>query len=365
MHPSRLLTAALSLATGLSVALPGVVANAGDRSEGAFRQTNLISDIKGMAAHFDPNLVNPWGISAGPTPMWVSDNNAGVTTIYNGAGNTVRPPVNIPKPDPANPGKTVPGGAPTGTVFGGTAAFNGDLFLFATEDGTIVGWKPSDGNQARIEVDRSTLGAGAVYKGLAIGNNGAGNHLYATNFRFGTVEVFDRNFKLVSLGGSFTDRRIPAGFAPFNVHNLGGLLYVTYAKQKPDKHDDLSGPGNGFVDVYDLNGHLLRRLIRRGALNSPWGLAIAPENFGPFGGDLLVGNFGDGRINAYSPENGHLRGTLQSDTGSPISISGLWGLRFGNGVAGASPNTLYFAAGIVAETHGLFGSITSVGEDDD
>jgi uncharacterized protein (TIGR03118 family) len=368
MHPSRLLTAALSLATGLSVALPGV-ANAGDRSEGAFHRTNLISDIPGMAAHFDPNLINPWGISAGPTPMWVSDNNAGVTTVYDGAGNALQvgPPafpagplvVNIPKPDGSA------GGAPTGTVFNGTTDFNGDRFLFATEDGTLVGWKPTDVEQARVEKDRSTVDAGAVYKGLAIGNNGDGNHLYATNFRFGTIEVFDGNFNLVTLGGSFTDRRIPAGFAPFNIQNLGGQLYVTYAKQKPDKHDDLSGPGNGFVDVYDLNGHLLRRLIRRGALNSPWGLAIAPENFGPFSGDLLVGNFGDGRINAYSPKNGHFRGTLRSETGSPISISGLWGLRFGNGVAGASPNTLYFAAGIVEETHGLFGSITSVGEDDD
>src|ERR1700682_3133997 len=267
MHRGRLLTTALSLATGLSIAIPGVTANARDAAEGAFRQTNLVSEIPGMAPLTDPNLVNPWGISASATsPMWVSDNNAGVTTLYNGAG-TPRPlVVTIPPPPGSAEGVK---GTPTGTVFNDTGGFNGDLFLFATEDGTIVGWKGSDGTLARNEKDRSKVDEGAVYKGLAIGNNGSANYLYAANFRFGTVDVFDTNFNLVSLGGSFSDSQIPAGFAPFNVQKLGGRLYVTYAMQKPDKHDDLAGPGNGFVDVYDLNGHLLQRLLPPRQHHSP------------------------------------------------------------------------------------------------
>ncbi|MDQ6885316.1 MAG: TIGR03118 family protein [Candidatus Dormibacteraeota bacterium] len=360
MHRQRLLTVAIALATGLSFALPTVPAAAGDRAEGAYRQVNLVSDAPGMAPVIDPDLVNPWGISSSATsPMWVSDNNAGVSTLYNGAGQKVPLTVSIPKPDGTD------GGTPTGTVFSGSADFHGDLFLFATEDGTIAGWKRSDGTRARIEVDRSAAGAGAVYKGLAIGSSARGNHLYAANFRFGTVEVFDTNFNLVSLQGSFSDARIPAGFAPFNIQNLGGRLYVTYARQKPDKHDDLAGPGAGFVDVFNLDGHLLRRLIRRGALNSPWGLAIAPANFGPASGDLLVGNFGDGRINAYDLHSGRFEGALETEAGAPIQISGLWGIKFGNGGNGGALNTLYFAAGIAEETHGLFGKIESVGEQDD
>ncbi len=360
MHRQRLLTLTMALATGLAIALPSVPAVAGDRAEGAYRQTNLVSDVPGMAPVTDPNLVNPWGISSSPTsPMWVSDNNAGVSTIYNGAGQTARPPVSIPRPDGTD------GGTPTGTVFSGTADFHADLFLFATEDGTIAGWKRTDGNRARIEKDRSTVGAGAVYKGLAIGSSATGSHLYAANFRFGTIEVFDTNFNLVTLNGSFTDARIPAGFAPFNVQNLAGRLYVSYARQKKDKHDDLAGPHSGFVDVYDLDGHLLQRLVRRGALNSPWGLAIAPATFGPASGDLLVGNFGDGRINAYDLRTGRFEGALETATGEPVQISGLWGIRFGNGGAGGSLATLYFTAGIVEETHGLFGTIESIGEQDD
>jgi uncharacterized protein (TIGR03118 family) len=365
MHARRLLTAALSLATGLSIAIPGVAANAGDNAEGAFHQTNLVSDLPGMAAVTDPNLVNPWGISAGPaTPMWVSDNNAGVTTLYNGTGTPLSLVVKIPQPN------GVDGGTPTGTVFNGSADFMGDRFLFATEDGTIVGWNPAVNLlRGTVRRDRSAVGLGAVYKGLAIANNGAGNHIYAANFRFGTIEVFDANYNLVSLSGSFSDPMIPANFAPFNIQELGGGLYVTYAMQKPDKHDDQAGAGFGFVDVFDLNGHLLRRLIKHGRLNSPWGLALAPENFGPFSEALLVGNFGDGRINAYNPHSGRFIGALRTEAGAPIQIDGLWGIRFGNGSMGggarAPKNTLYFAAGIGEEQHGLFGAITSVGEHED
>jgi uncharacterized protein (TIGR03118 family) len=264
--------------------------------------------------------------------------------------------VKIPKPDQSD------GGTPTGTVFNGGSGFKGDRFLFATEDGTIAGWNPAiNRTRARIEVDRSAVGLGAVYKGLAIGNNGVADHIYASNFRFGTIEVFDSSYTMVTLSGSFTDPGIPAGFAPFNIQNLGGVLYVTYAMQKPDKHDDQSGPGFGYVDTYDLNGQLLQRVASGGTLNSPWGLAIAPAAFGNFHDNLLVGNFGDGRINAYSLRTGAFRGQLKSETSAPIEIPGLWGLRFGNGGVGASPNTLYFAAGINDEQDGLFGSIVNVG----
>jgi uncharacterized protein (TIGR03118 family) len=360
MYPRRILTFALTGATAVALALPAVGVNAGI-ARGSFRETDLISNIPGRAQHLDTNLVNPWGISAsGSSPMWVSDNNAGVTTLYDGAGNGFPPPPNgplvvkIPEPDGSD------GGTPTGTVFNGGGGFNGDRFLFATEDGTIAGWNPAvNFTRARIEVDRSAVGLGAVYKGLAIGNNGA-DHIYASNFRFGTIEVFDGSYTMVTLSGSFTDPGIPAGFAPFNIQNLGGVLYVTYAMQKPDKHDDQSGPGFGYVDAYDLNGQLLRRVASAGTLNSPWGLAIAPASFGNFHNNLLVGNFGDGRINAYNLGTGAFRGQLKSETSALIEIPGLWGLRFGNGGVGASPNTLYFAAGINDEQDGLFGSIVNV-----
>ncbi len=362
MHGRRLLTVGLTLATSVGLALPALGVNAGI-ARGSFRETDLVSDIQGRAQLFDPNLVNPWGISASSgSPMWVSDNNAGVATLYDGAGNAFPPPANggplvvkIPLPNGSD------GGAPTGTVFNGNGGeFNGDRFLFATEDGTIAGWNPAvNFTRARIEVNRSTVGLGAVYKGLAIGNNGT-DHIYASNFRFGTIEVFDSSYTMVALSGSFTDLGIAAGFAPFNIQNLNGVLYVTYAMQKPDKHDDQSGPGFGFVDAYDLNGNLLRRVATGGALNSPWGLATAPASFGNFAGNLLVGNFGDGRINAFSLSTGAFRGQLKSETSAPIDIPGLWGLRFGNGGFGASPNTLYFAAGINDEKDGLFGSIVNV-----
>jgi uncharacterized protein (TIGR03118 family) len=362
MRGRRLLTVGLAVATAVGITLPAVGASAGI-ARGSFRETDLVSNIPGRAQHLDPNLVNPWGISASSgSPMWVADNNAGVATLYDGAGNAFPPPasggplvVKIPLPDGSD------GGAPTGTVFNANGGeFKGDRFLFATEDGTIAGWNPAvNFTRARIEVNRSTVGLGAVYKGLAIGNNGVADHIYASNFRFGTIEVFDTSYKMVALSGSFSDPGLPAGFAPFNIQDLAGVLYVTYAKQKPDKHDDQSGPGFGFVDAYDLNGHMLGRVASGGTLNSPWGLAIAPATFGNFHDDLLVGNFGDGRINAFAPDGG-FRGQLKSETNAPIQIDGLWGLRFGNGAFGASTNTLYFAAGINDEQDGLFGSIVNV-----
>jgi uncharacterized protein (TIGR03118 family) len=269
--------------------------------------------------------------------------------------------VTIPPP-PGSPAGTT--AAPTGNVFNSTTDFviskNGksfaSLFIFATEDGTISGWNPEvDATHAIIAVDRSKVGLGAVYKGLATGQNVSGNFIYATNFRFGTVEMFNAKFKLVK---SFTDTTVPTGFAPFGIQNISGKLYVTFALQNAAKHDDVAGPGNGFVDIFDTNGNMIKRLISHGVLNSPWGLALAPNNFGQFSKDLLVGNFGDGHINVFDPHTGAFLGQL-IDRFGPIVINGLWGLSFGNGGLAGARNTLFFAAGIGDEGHGLFGSITA------
>jgi uncharacterized protein (TIGR03118 family) len=339
---------------------------------GSYRQTNLVSDIPGVAPLTDPRLVNPWGLSSSPTsPIWVADNNAASSTLYNGAGQKVPINVNIPAPGDAPGGPY--SGAPTGTVFNPTGDFavtegsksGKSFFLFDTEDGTVLGWNPMvDFGKAIIAVDNSTKvdragDVGAVYKGLANGSVGANNYLYAANFRFGTVDVFDGHFNQLTWAGAFTDTTIPAGFAPFGIQNIGGFVYVTYAMQNASKHDDVKGPGNGFVDVYTTSGALVKRLATRGTLNSPWGLALAPSTFGNFHDAILVGNFGDGLINGFRPD-GVFRGQLKSETNAPIQNDGLWGLRFGNGGSGGDVNTLFFAAGIFDESHGLFGKIQNV-----
>jgi len=315
-----------------------------------FTQVNLVSDIPGLALHTDPDLVNPWGISHSATsPNWVSDNGTGVSTLYNTGGTKVPLVVTIPPPVGSPPGTTA---TPTGQVFNGTGEFHGDVFLFATEDGTIAGWRGALGTTAELVVDNS---GSAIYKGLAIGSNGSGNFLYAANFHAGTIDVFDKNFNQVQLAGSFTDPNIHRGFAPFNIQNLGGKLYVTYAKQDADGEDDVAGPSNGYVDIFDTNGNLLQRLATRGRLNSPWGLAFAPASFGPYAGDLLVGNFGDGRINIVDPVTGEFLDQLRDANNRAISIDGLWGLIVGNGGNGGDPNKVYFTAGLDDETHGLYG----------
>ncbi len=336
-------------------------------------QTNLVSDGFVPAVHTDPNLVNPWGIAASPSgPFWVSDNGTGVSTLYDTNGNPQSLVVTIPPPS----GGTPPA-APTGIVFNGTPDFvighdsKGNperaFFIFSTEDGTISGWNPKANlTQAVLEVDNSNRppGNGAVYKGLAIGASNGANYLYATNFRAGTIDVFDTNFQPVHFkvndGPGFTDRHIPDGFAPFGIQNLNGELYVTYAKQNASKHDDVAGPGNGFVDVYSTDGHLLQRLLQHGQLNSPWGLTIAPAGFGSVAGDLLVGNFGDGEIHAYDPTNGHNLGALVGSDGQPIVIGDLWALTVGNGGNGGNAGTVYFTAGVLDEAHGLLGSLQAV-----
>jgi uncharacterized protein (TIGR03118 family) len=338
--------------------------------ETSFAQTNLVSDGFVPAATTDPNLINPWGLTHSATsPFWVSDNGMGVTTVYNGDGTLVKvggfDAIKIATP----PGQTTLAG-PTGDVFNiaGTG-FNvtsgghtgSSVFIFATEDGTISGWNPTvDPASSVLAVDNSQGGAGAVYKGLAIGQTENGTFLYAANFRNGTVDVFDQNFQQVN---SFTDPTVPAGYAPFNVQVLDDRLFVTFALQDPLlKHDDVPGVGHGFVDEFDLQGHMLDRVASGGVLDSPWGLAIAPLGFGEFANDLLVGNFGDGTINVFDPKNDHFLGKLEDANGAPITIFDLWALVPGTGNAGTDPNKIYFTAGVKNEAHGLFGSLAAIPE---
>lgn len=344
---SQIGVAASACLLGIAALVPN------ERAIAFYVQINLVSDIPGLAARLDPHLQNPWGMSSSATsPIWVSDNGTGVSTLYTGAGVpqalvvTVAPPAGSPPNTLATP---------TGQVFNATSSFNNERFIFATEDGTISGFNGT--TSAILHVDNSPFGAN--YKGLAIGNNGSGDFLYAANFASGKIDVFNSGYGQVFAGFGFTDPNLPSGFAPFNIQNLSGSLYVTYAKVDPaNPDDDLAGPGNGLVDVFDLNGNLLRRLITGGALNSPWGLAIAPGNFGEFSNDLLVGNFGDGEINAFNLATGALVGALADIKGNPIVNDGLWGLKFGSGQGnGGAANVLYFAAGLNDEANGLFGTL--------
>jgi uncharacterized protein (TIGR03118 family) len=318
-----------------------------------FAVTNLVEDQAG-AAQVDPHLVNAWGLVAGPvTPWWVNNATTNTSTLYAGTG-TVLPLV-----------VTVPG-APTGIVFNGGSQFalasGPAAFLFATEAGILSGWNLSSGVTAETVADRSSVGA--IYTGLAIATTPSGDQLYAADFHNARVDVFDGSFNLVSNTSAFVDKKIPKRFAPFNVQNLAGTLFVTYAKQDKAKRVDTPGAGLGFVDMFDTGGNLLGRVATKGALDAPWGLAMAPSAFGDVSGDLLVGNFGNGKINAYQRKsNGHWKphGPLRIASGKPVRIDGLWGLSFGNdGPAGPS-TSLYFTAGPSNGSHGIFGSIAASG----
>ncbi len=320
-------------------------------------QQNLVSNVAGQAAVTDPNLVDPWGISLSTSsPFWVSNHLSGTSTLYSGNGAITAVVVAIP------PGKASTGlGRPTGQVQNASSGFilqNGTKasFIFATEDGTIQAW--NTGTIAQIMVDNST--AGAVYKGLAINPSATAPLIYAANFNSGKIDVFSSTFAPTAAAGGFTDPNLPAGFAPFNIWNLNGQLYVTYAKQDANKLLDVAGAGNGFVDVFDFNGNLLNRLVSNGSLNSPWGVAIAPAGWGAFGGALLVGNFGNGQINAFNLTTGALLGTLQNAAGTSITIPGLWAIVFGGNGSRSDANTLYFAAGVPNGSptkSGLLGSL--------
>ena len=326
---------------------------------------NLVADVAGTADKTDPNLTNPWGISMNPTgPFWISNNHSGTSTVYNTTGDPF--PVASPfvvKIPPSSSGGAA--SSPTGQVYNGTAAFEiaagkPARFIFATEGGTIAGWN-SDVDPANAVTMADNSGSGAVYKALALGVSGTAPVLYAANFGNGTVDAFDFAFKPLATGGGFKDPNLPAGFAPFNIQRFGRRLYVTYAKQDSAKHNDVAGAGNGYINVFDMDGNLRQRLVSGGVLNSPWGLALAPGFFGDYSNTLLVGNFGDGTVNAFDIASGESLGALAGPDGNALVVEGLWGLIFGNGHNGGDANTLYFTAGISGggskEDHGLFGSI--------
>jgi uncharacterized protein (TIGR03118 family) len=311
-----------------------------------YQKTVLVSDVDGFgAARLDPTLVNAWGIAVVPSgPIWIASNHTSITQVYDKTGATLIPAIPILSGE----------GAPTGVVFNATTKFvvpnNGKpgRFIFSGEDGTLNAW---NGGTFTFKVADESNGK-AVYKGLAMGNVGADTFLYATDFHNRKIDVFDKDYNLVS-GKAFGDPSIPNDFAPFNIRNIGGWLYVTYAKQKgPDNMDDQKGEGNGFIDIFNANGKLLKRFTSRGALNSPWGIVEASQGFGPIGNAILVGNFGNGRINVFDKE-GRYFGQLTDETGHGVEIDGLWSLE--NNVPGTDPNQLYFTAGPDEESHGVFG----------
>jgi uncharacterized protein (TIGR03118 family) len=346
--------AATTLAAAVLTSLVLAVAAAGaPPNPNLYTVHNLVSDQVGVADNVDAHLVNAWGLTASSTsPWWVADNGTDVSTLYNASGTPFPPP-------PGTPLVVSVPNAPTGVVANSGTGFvvgtGPARFIFSTEEGKILAWNQSLGTTAQVVADR---GVGAIYKGLAI----AGGRLYATDFHNGRVDVFDNSFGYVSLPGAFIDPGIPAGFAPFGIQEIGGDIFVTYAKQDADAEDDLHGQSLGFVDKFDTNGVLLGRVVTRGQLNAPWGLALAPGDFGRFSGDLLVGNFGDGEINAYEPQSDGTYervGELKSANNAPIRIDGLWALQFGHGAPNNGPtNTLFFTAGPDEESHGLFGKIT-------
>lgn len=334
--------------------LLGVLAFSGMSStllaqQNSYKQTNLVANLPGVASHTDAQLSNSWGMAFfSGNPFWIADNNSGVATLYDAQGNKQQLVVGIPSAsvNPCNPG------CPTGIVANGTTDFGGGAFLFVTEDGIFASWNGS-GNATKV-VDNSA--AGAVYKGLAMITNGSGNFLLAANFRSGKIDVLDRTFKMASLSGTFTDANLPAGFAPHGVHVVGSMVFVAYAMQDAAKHDPVNQPGSGFVDVFDMNGNFVKRLASNGPLNSPWGVVQAPATFGAFANDILVGNFGDGTINAFDPNTGKSLSQVMDSGNNVIVNPGLWDLKFGQGGTG-DPNTLYFTAGGADQTHGLFATL--------
>ncbi|HTY54188.1 MAG TPA: TIGR03118 family protein, partial [Candidatus Binataceae bacterium] len=333
-------------------------------------RTNMVSDNTSVvpAPIEDPRLVNSWGMAFGPTgEFWINDNGSGLSTLYSYDPTTglvdIIPEPSVVVPPPSNePGVTA---APTGIVFNNNNAFSsnpqfdGDLFIFDTEDGTLSGWQPSFGNNAALRVDNPQAPNGAVYKGLALGSNNGKMELFATNFRNGTVDVFDVNYNKVTLPkNAFVDQKIPAGYAPFGIANINSTLYVSYALQDGFKHDDVKGPGHGFIDQYMTSGKLIRRFASRGRLDSPWGMVMAPNvGFGIASAHILVGNFGDGGISIFDPATGIWQGFISDSSGDSISPDGLWSLAFGNGAEAGPSTTLFFTSGPNAEADGLFGKI--------
>jgi uncharacterized protein (TIGR03118 family) len=327
----------------------------------SYKGTFLVADQTGVAPNTDTHLINPWGISFSATgDFWVANNNSGTSTLYDSNGVVQSLVVTIPSASGTGTG------TPTGTVFNSTTGFTitsgtksgPALFLFNSEDGVITGWNPTVSATAAI-IAKNNSSANAVYKGQEIANNGTATFLYNANFFSGKIEVYDQNFNLVTLSGNFTDPGLPAGYAPHNIRNLNGQMYVAYAKQNASKSDAVLGKGLGLVDVFDLNGNFIKRFASKGMLNAPWGLAVAPSTFGKFSNDILIGNLGDGHITAFDPTTATALGQLSSAPGKPLAISGLWAITFGNGGMGGLTNVLYFTSGPSGYAHGRFGSITA------
>jgi len=332
----------------LMIAAPAIFAAEPGNS---YERRDLVSDGGGVPAErLDPDLINGWGLAASPSgPWWVNAADSSESLIYNGHGSKSSLVVSVP-------------GNPTGIVFNGGPGFvianaGAARFLFASEDGTISAWSPGLApiTQAVVVVDGSA--AEASYKGLAIDSTTAGTRLYAADFHNARVDVFDGTFAPVTVAGAFRDPNLPAGYAPFGIQTLAGSVYVAYAKQDDEGEEEVTGPGLGIVDKYDFTGHLIARVATAGALNAPWGMALAPQSFGRFGGKLLIGNFGNGRINVYDPVTFRPRGHLKGTDGKAIAIDGLWGIAFGNGGNAGPTNTLFFAAGPDDEERGLFGRL--------
>jgi uncharacterized protein (TIGR03118 family) len=375
----RVFTQRLTLAT---VGLFSLATSLCGQQTQHYKQTNLVSDVPGMAAATDPNLVNAWGMSrSSGSPWWISDNGTGLTQLYTGAG----APVALGQPCPTGPNvncviiptgdpNSSPTGTPTGQVFNGATDFqltpnNPARFIFVTEDGTVSGW--AGGPKATIKVNTHSA---SVFKGAALAtattkSGGTANFLYVADFRKARVAVYDTNFSPVHLGeDAFQDEELPDGFAPFNVQNIGGNIYVAFAEQDSVKHDEVDGPGLGYVDVFSPTGGLLHRLQHGQFLNAPWGMTQAPSDFGAYSHDILVGQFGSGWILVFDPVTGRFKGTLNDASNNPITIDGLWDIAFGSGAISPTTNTfvsgpsnaLFFSAGIDHEAHGLFGMITAV-----
>ena len=386
MNLYRVITSRAAMSAQLSMACAFIVAACGGGSSGgapppaamAFTDTALVSDsdtVVATALTIDANLQNPWGIAFAPgSPFWISDNNNNLSTLYSGIGANETQGVT----GSASVGVAIPASAagvpakPTGQVFNGNGGFmittsmgqESALFIFDGEGGTIAAWAKDSGATAVTAYDDGVANAGnhAVYKGLAIGTVGGATFLYATDLHNNKVDVFDTNFsKPAAMQGKFVDPNIPAGFAPFGIAALNGNLYVTFAKQDAAMHDEITGAGLGYVDIFDFSGNLVSQFASAGPLNAPWGISIAPAGFGSLQGDVLIGNFGDGMINIFTPNGSALanaEGPLMSSAGQPFVFPGLWSLVFGNGDSDKPVTTLFYTAGFANQTDGVFGGIT-------
>ncbi|HKV54586.1 MAG TPA: TIGR03118 family protein [Candidatus Binataceae bacterium] len=348
----------------LALTVPAWAQTSHAKKQKTYAQTNLVTSMKSLKAKVhDKHLLNPWGLVQGPTPFWISDNNAGVSTLYDGTGKIVTVKVNrknvpfvVTIPPPRN---STASATPSGVVFNGTPTdFTGDLFIFATEDGTISGWQAADAAEAVLHVDNSeipTAATGAVYKGLAIANLNGNQFIYATNFRSGQIDVFDGAYRPATLTGTFTDPHALPGFAPFGITLFGtSNLWVSYAMQDSAQHDPVHQAGAGYIDIFTTDGVFVSRFATGGNLNAPWGMVLTPANFGPLGNDYWIGNFGDGMINAFDA-GGNPVGQPTGPNGKALNVDGLWALVFGNGSDKASKTALYFTAGPKHESEGIFG----------